>query len=76
MKFKLEKKYILRGITAFLVVAGGIFLYYLIFHGSNIKSGMGYLYSICIPIVNGLVIAYIMTPTLNYIEKKIIIRIA
>lgn len=76
MKFKLEKKYILKGLTAFLVVAGGIFLYYLVFHGSNIKSGMGYLYRICIPIVDGLVIAYIMTPTLKYIEKKIIIRIA
>lgn len=76
MKFKLEKKYILRGITAFLVVAGGIFLYYLIFHGSNIKNSLSNLFQIATPIVNGLIIAYIMTPTLKYIEKNIVIRIA
>ena len=72
MKFKLEKKYILRGITAFLVVAGGIFLYYLVFHGSSIKSDIGNFYQITRPIINGLIIAYVMTPALNYIEKKLI----
>lgn len=72
MKFKLEKKYILRGITAFLVVAGGIFLYYLIFHGSNIKNNLGSLFHIITPIMNGFVIAYIMTPALNYIEKHLV----
>lgn len=71
MKFKLEKKYILRGITAFLVVAGGIFLYYLVFHGSNIKNNLGNFYQITRPIINGLIIAYVMTPTLNYTEKKL-----
>lgn len=76
MKFKLEKKYILRGITAFLVVAGGIFLYYLIFHGSSIRSSLSNLFRITTPIVNGLIIAYIMTPTLKYIEKNIVVRIA
>lgn len=76
MKFKLEKKYIVRGLTAFLVVAASIFLYYLIFHGSNIKKGIHTLYSISVPIVNGFIIAYIMTPTLNFIEKKGIYRLA
>ena len=72
MKFKLEKKYILRGITAFLVIAGGIFLYYLMFHGSNIRQNLGKLLKITTPIVNGLIIAYVMTPTLNYVEKHLI----
>lgn len=71
MKFKLEKKYILRGLTAFLVVAGGILLYYLIFHGSNIRQNLNNIFLITRPIVYGLIIAYIMTPTLNFIEKKI-----
>lgn len=70
MKLKLEKKYILRGLTAFLVVAGGILLYYLVFHGSNIKNNLNNFYHITRPIINGLIIAYVMTPTLNYLEKN------
>lgn len=76
MKFKLEKKYLLRGLTAFLVVAGGILLYYLIFHGANIHYGIKSLFQIITPIVNGFIIAYIMTPALNYIEKKWIVKLA
>ena len=76
MKFKLEKKYVVRGITAFLVVASSIFLYYLVFHGANIRHGVGYLYKVTVPIVNGLIMAYIMTPTMNYIEKKWLFRLA
>lgn len=71
MKFKLEKKYILRGMTAFLVVAGGILLYYLIFHGSNIRQNVNNIFLVTRPIVYGLIIAYIMTPTLKFIEKRI-----
>lgn len=71
MKFKLEKKYILRGLTAFLVVAGGLLLYYLIFHGSNIRQNLNNIFLVTRPIVYGMIIAYIMTPTLNFIEKKI-----
>lgn len=71
MKFKLEKKYILRGMTAFLVVAGGILLYYLVFHGSNIRQNVNNIFLVTRPIVYGLIIAYIMTPTLKFIEKRI-----
>lgn len=71
MKFKLEKKYVLRGLIAFLVVAGGILLYYLIFHGSNIRQNLNNIFLVTRPVVYGLIIAYIMTPTLNFIEKKI-----
>lgn len=71
MKFKLEKKYILRGITAFLVVAAGILLYYFIFHGSNIQQNLSKILSIARPVIYGLIIAYIMTPSLNFIEKRI-----
>lgn len=69
MKFKLEKKYILRGLTAFLVIAGGILLYYLIFHGANLKNNLNNLLHVTRPVVNGLIIAYVMTPLLNLIDK-------
>ena len=35
MKFRWEKKYLYWGVTALLVVIGGLLAYYLIFHGGN-----------------------------------------
>lgn len=69
MKFKLEKKYILRGLIALGVVAGGILIYYFIFHGANFRANMNNIFKVTRPIAYGLIIAYIMTPTLNYIER-------
>lgn len=70
MKFKFDKKYLLRGITALLVVIGGILFWYFIFHGERFISNMGSLYAILVPIFDGMILAYIMTPILNFIEKK------
>jgi len=72
MKFKLEKKYIIRGLISFLVVAGGILLYYLIFHGENVKNNVNDFLRVMRPIVNGLIFAYVMTPLLNVLEKNFI----
>ena len=69
MKFKLEKKYILRGMISLGVVAGGILIYYFIFHGANFRENMNNIFRVTRPIAYGLIIAYIMTPTLNYIER-------
>lgn len=41
MKFRWEKKYLYWGVTALLVVIGGLFAYYLIFHGGNFKDHLG-----------------------------------
>lgn len=38
MKFRWEKKYLYWGVTALLVVIGGLLAYYLIFHGGNFKD--------------------------------------
>lgn len=70
MKFNFEKKYILKGLTAFLVIAAAILLWYFIFHGENFNNNMVTLYNILLPIVDGFIIAYIMNPILNFIEKK------
>ena len=69
MKFKLEKKYVLRGLISLGVVAGGILIYYFIFHGANFRENMNNILKVTRPIAYGLIIAYIMTPTLNYIER-------
>ena len=73
MKFKFNNKYIRWGLTAFLVIAASILFYYLMFHRSNIVAGFNTLTNILMPVVIGLVTAYLMIPVLNYIEKKALI---
>lgn len=70
MKFRWDKKYLYWGVTAFLVLASAILFYYFLFHGNNIKSGLSKTLSICMPIIYGLVLAYLETPIVNYMEKK------
>lgn len=72
MKFKINNKYFRWGLTVFLVVAASIVFYYFVFHSSNIRYGLGILASILMPIVWGFAIAYLLTPVLNFLEKKIL----
>lgn len=70
MKFRIDKKYVRWGVTAFLVIIASISFYYLLFHGANISSGVHALVKITMPILDGLILAYLFTPILNGIEKK------
>lgn len=72
MKFRFDKKYLYWGITAFLVIAASILFYYILFHRSNLSSGIGKFIDIAMPIIDGFVLAYLMTPVLNKIEKCIV----
>lgn len=70
MKLKLNNKYVKWGVTAFLVIAAGISFYYLVFHISDILKNIGALMDVVMPVVFGLIIAYLLTPILNFIERK------
>lgn len=72
MKFKLNSKYFKWGLTAFSVVAGGICFYYLIFHISDLLQNVKALFSVVMPVIFGLVIAYLLTPILNFVEQKLL----
>lgn len=72
MKFKFEKKYLCWGLTAFLVIVASILFYYVLFHRSSLSNGIAKLIGISMPIIDGFVLAYLMTPVLNKIEKCII----
>ena len=72
MKFKFDKKYLYWGITAFLVIVASILFYYILFHRSSLSSGISTFIGIAMPIIDGFVLAYLMTPVLNKIEKCII----
>ncbi len=72
MKFKFEKKYLYWGLTAFLVIVASILFYYILFHRSSLSYGIKTLLGIAMPIIDGFILAYLMTPVLNKIEKYII----
>ena len=72
MKLKIDNKYIKWGLTAFLVIAAGICFYYLIFHAYDIMENIKSISGVITPILSGLVIAYLLTPILNELEKKLL----
>lgn len=70
MKFRWDKKYLYCGITALLVIGASICLFFLMFRGANFKDGVSKIIAISMPIIDGLILAYLLTPVLNFIEHK------
>ena len=75
MKLKPDKKQMTWGITIFLTAVASLLFYYLLFHGGNISKGIHSVSNAMMAILYGIIIAYVMSPTLNFIEKKMLIPI-
>lgn len=75
MKFRWNHRYVQLGVTAFLVIAASILFYYGIFHMKSLVSGIKTFFSIMAPIIYGAAIAYLLTPIVNFLERKIIFPI-
>ncbi len=73
MKFRFEKKYVYWGVTAFLVIAASLIFYYLLFHMNNVRAGFRTFTKTCMPIIDGLVLAYLMTPLVKHMERDFFI---
>lgn len=71
MKYRWDKKYLYWGITAFLTICACIVFYYFLFHGTNIKTAFSGLINVLMPFVDGLILAYLLTPVMNTFEKKL-----
>lgn len=69
MKFHIDKKYFAWGLTAFCVIAASMLFYYILFHMGNIKNAFDAAVKICMPIIDGLVIAYLLAPVVNHMER-------
>lgn len=69
---KKNKRYIAWGLTAFLVILGGLISYYIIFHLDNFKAGIKQVLVILMPVIDGIILAYLMTPLVNLIERKVV----
>lgn len=75
MKIKWNNRYVRWGATLFITVALSLCFYYLLFHSDKLKEGFSNMYRILMPVLFGLLLAYILTPALNFIEKNILNRI-
>lgn len=71
MSLHLNNKYVRWGFTAFCVIAASILFYYLMFHARNLILAFKTIVKICMPILVGMVLAYILTPVMNHIEYRI-----
>lgn len=67
-----NKNHIKWGLTAFLVVIGSLLGYYVIFHIERFSAVISNFLVILMPVIDGLVLAYVLTPLLNTIEKKVL----
>ena len=73
MKFHIDKKYIHWGLTIFAVIAASILFYYLLFNRESFSNGFHAFFSIAMPILDGLILAYLLTPVLNGVENRCLI---
>lgn len=68
---KSNKDYIKWGLTAFFVVLGGFVSYYVIFHLDSFSSRIRSLITILMPVIDGFILAYLLAPVVNAIERTI-----
>ena len=71
--FKWDKKYLQCGVIAFLVLASAILFYYFIFHNEQFLAFLTNIVNICFPIIDGLIIAFLLCPLVNWLENKVFV---
>ena len=69
--FRRDNKYTKAGLTAFLVIAASLFLYYAMFHGKNLIKGFNAFNSVMAPVIYGCAIAFLLTPVVNFCERTV-----
>lgn len=72
MKYHWDKKYLYWGVTAISVISVSIFVFYGVFHLDEIQGAISKWITILMPIIYGLVIGYLLSPVVNYLEKHVL----
>lgn len=72
VKFRFDKKYLAWGITGFCVLAAAILFYFVIFNMSEVKGFFDSLFDVCMPIIFGLVMAYLLSPICSFFERYLL----
>ena len=71
MKFRWDKKYLYWGITAFSVNCASLLFYFGLFHMDVLLGKIKSLISVLMPVIWGIVIAYLLTPIVNFLENQV-----
>ena len=72
MRFRPDKKYIIWGVTAFLVAACSILFIFAVFNYPIFALGFSNFLKVMMPVINGFLIAYLLNPTMMFFERKVI----
>ena len=75
MKLDRYRKYVRAGVTAFLVLAASMIFYYLPFHQTSVRTAFHNVLNILSPLIAALILAYVISPIINFIEQRIIARL-
>lgn len=70
-KLHWDKKYIYWGVTAFLVIIACLAFFWIIQRWTGVRELFSEVNTILSPIIWGFVIAYLMTPIVKFLEKRI-----
>ena len=71
MKFRWDKKYLYWGVTGFAVICASLLFYFGLFHMDVLWGKVHNLFTVLMPVVWGVIIAYLLTPIVNILEKKV-----
>ncbi len=74
-RFLKDNKYAALGVTAFMVIVSGALAVFVIFNFGIVLTGFKKLLQILTPIIDGVALAYILTPLLNFVEREWVGRI-
>lgn len=72
MKNFFEKKYIQIGTILLIVSLLAITFCFLIYHGTEVSGFFSKAFSILAPIIDGLIIAFLLIPIVNFIEHRLV----
>lgn len=72
MKIRWNNRYVKWSCTIIVTFCICLLFFYLLFFGSNIKTALSNAYKILMPILFGCIMAYLLTPTINWLEKRIL----
>ena len=75
MKFRPDRKIIHIALVTFVTAAAVIVFAYLVYHAGNIRDGISTILGHMSGISAGIVLGYVLAPTLNFIESRILIPI-
>jgi len=72
MKLHWNNKYVKWAVTIVGIFCTCLLFFYLLFFGKNFMTAINAAYKVLMPILFGCIMAYLLTPTINWFEKRLL----